>query len=106
MVALLLENGANIEARDGAKGRTSLALAAEESNEAMALLLLKKGADVKSVGKDGRKPLARAAENGHESVVRLLLEKGASVEFSGKSKVDTTTTGYRSGTRTDSEAAA
>lgn len=42
-------------------------------------LLLEKGADFETRGKDGRTPLSYAAEKGHEAVVKLLLEQGADV---------------------------
>ncbi|CAK7207629.1 hypothetical protein SEUCBS139899_010440 [Sporothrix eucalyptigena] len=61
-------------------GRTPLARAAEEGYEAVARLLLEKGANVESKDSNGRTPLARAAWQGHEAVVRLLLERGANVE--------------------------
>ncbi|KAL5351267.1 hypothetical protein ACLOAV_003119 [Pseudogymnoascus australis] len=82
-VQILLERKSNVdvEAKDGKYGRTPLCWAAREGHEAVAKLLLEKGADVEAKdGKYGRTPLCRAAREGHEAVAKLLLEKGADVE--------------------------
>ncbi|SPO03229.1 uncharacterized protein DNG_05911 [Cephalotrichum gorgonifer] len=72
------ENGAgNIDAMD-AYGRTPLAWAAAEGQEAAVERLLATG-KVNLDSKDGlfgSTPLLRAADNGHEAVVRLLLATG------------------------------
>ncbi|OKO97966.1 Ankyrin repeat domain-containing protein 50 [Penicillium subrubescens] len=78
VVKLLLENGADIEARDSDYGQTPLLWATESGHEAVVKLLLEKGADFKAKdSKYGRTPLLWAAERGDEAVVKLLLEKGA-----------------------------
>ncbi|KAH7115564.1 hypothetical protein EDB81DRAFT_287006 [Dactylonectria macrodidyma] len=86
VVKILLERGANIEAKDSAHGRTPLSWAAERGHEASVKLLLKKGADVECKDKRGQTPLSLAAENGDEASVsvKLLLEKGADVECKDK----------------------
>ena len=50
----------------------------EIGNQAIAKLLLEKGADpdFKNSEYHGRTPLSRAAKMGNEAVVKLLLEKG------------------------------
>ncbi|KAL5331136.1 hypothetical protein ACEPPN_000665 [Leptodophora sp. 'Broadleaf-Isolate-01'] len=80
VVRLLLEQGAELEAKDSF-GRTPLSRAAENGHEAVVRLLLEQGAELEA--KDSRfklTPLSRAAGNGHEAVVRLLLEQGAELE--------------------------
>ncbi|OWT42470.1 NACHT and ankyrin domain protein [Pochonia chlamydosporia 170] len=67
VVKLLLDRGADIEAKDGVYNRTPLLWAAEKGHEAVAKLLLDRGANIKA--KDGvydRTPLSWAAANGHE----------------------------------------
>ncbi|KAL8402568.1 hypothetical protein RB596_009081 [Gaeumannomyces avenae] len=76
---LLIENGADIEAKDGG-GRTPLHWAAEKGHEGVARLLVEAGADKKAKDGLGRTPLHFAAANGHEGVARLLVEAGADKE--------------------------
>ncbi|KAK7428976.1 hypothetical protein QQZ08_004488 [Neonectria magnoliae] len=80
VVKLLLEKGAEIEAKDSEHGRTPLSWAARNGHEAIVKLLLEKGANFKSKDEDGTTPLSLAAGDGHEAIVKLLLEKGADVE--------------------------
>ncbi|CAK7219974.1 hypothetical protein SBRCBS47491_004032 [Sporothrix bragantina] len=79
VVRLLLENGADVEAK-GRLGWTPLSLAAGLGLEALAQLLLENGADVETKDNNGQTPLSLAAELGLEAVARLLLEKGADVK--------------------------
>ncbi|KAH7117287.1 hypothetical protein B0J13DRAFT_514240, partial [Dactylonectria estremocensis] len=82
VVKLLLEKGAEIDAKDSEyDSRTPLSWAAANGREAIIKLLLEKGADVESKDQWGRTPLLRAAGNGHEAIVKLLLETGADIEF-------------------------
>ena len=78
-VWLLLQNGADVNARDSYR-RTALHWAAEYGYKAVALLLLENGVDIEAKGIVGWTALHCAASNGHEAVVRLLLEKGADIE--------------------------
>ncbi|KAH8800287.1 Pfs, NB-ARC and ankyrin domain protein [Xylogone sp. PMI_703] len=80
LVRLLLEKGADIEARDNYTRQTPLLLAAIKGHEAVVRLLLEKGAGVEAQDHLQRTPLLLAANEGHEVVVRLLLEKGDDVE--------------------------
>jgi len=77
MVKLLLDNGANINAKDS-KGNTALRNASG-GNERIEIvkLLLERGADINATNNDGRTALLEAIELGNKSVVRLLLGKGA-----------------------------
>ncbi|KAJ0136327.1 hypothetical protein HZ326_20675 [Fusarium oxysporum f. sp. albedinis] len=80
IVKLLLEKGAEIEAKDSEYGRTPLSWAAGNGHKATVKLLLENGAGVESKDEIGQTPLSWAAGNGHEAVVKLLLENGAGVE--------------------------
>jgi ankyrin repeat protein len=68
---LLLEKGANVEAKNNYK-KTALIGTAEREHEAVVRLLLKKEADVEAKSGYGRTALNWAAQGGHEAVVRLL----------------------------------
>ena len=71
IIRLLLDKGANIEAKDE-WSRTPLSWAAAKGREAIIQLLLDKGANIEAKDKWGRTPLWWAAANGHEAIVRLL----------------------------------
>ncbi|CAG7566001.1 unnamed protein product [Fusarium equiseti] len=81
IVKLLLEEGAEIEAKDSLDSMTSLSWAAREGQEAVVKLLLEKGANVNTKSRCGETPVYLSAEGGHEAVVRLLLEKGADIHM-------------------------
>jgi len=78
-VRLLIDQGANMEAKDN-DGQTPLSWAAEKGHEVVVRLLVDKGASVETKDNSGRTPLLWAAEKGHEVVVRLLVNKGADLE--------------------------
>ena len=76
VVRVLLDNGANREARDR-DGETPLAYAARFGSHRICSLLIEKGANVDTRDEDGTTPLMLAAREGHVDVVRLLLDHGA-----------------------------
>ncbi|KAK6719619.1 hypothetical protein SNK05_002750 [Fusarium graminearum] len=79
VVMLLLDKGANIEAKDRF-GWTSLHCAAGSGDQEVVTLLLDKGANIKAQDNYGQTPLHRAARSRDQEVVTLLLDKGANIE--------------------------
>ncbi|KAF3310264.1 hypothetical protein TWF173_009951 [Orbilia oligospora] len=82
VVKLLLENGANIEAK-GYSNHTPLHLAVIHKHEAIVGLLVKSGADIEARDIFDHTPLALAAIHGNKSIASLLIEKGADIEAKG-----------------------
>jgi ankyrin repeat protein len=85
-VKLLLDQGADVNARDG-YGNTALLKAADrdvldDAAKGMLDLLLAKGADVNAKDRDGNTALMRAADAGklQLDVIRFLADKGADVD--------------------------
>ena len=79
MVCLLVEKGADIEARSPSNG-TPLICAAEGNYEAIVEFLLKSGANVNAEDQFGWKPLHRVMVNpGGEGVAQILLTHGADI---------------------------
>ncbi|MCJ1347463.1 hypothetical protein MMC31_005688 [Peltigera leucophlebia] len=76
VVPLLLEKGANVNAKTG-DGKTALQIAAKNGHTTIARLLLDRGADVDSEDSRGRTPLYWAAVENHITVMRLLLARNA-----------------------------
>jgi ankyrin repeat protein len=83
-VKLLLEKGADVNAREGVRGvavraRTPLMLATRRGLLDVVNLLLTKGADVNARDEDGRTALMWAADSESDSseTVKILLIKGA-----------------------------
>lgn len=79
VVKLLVEKGADIEAKDR-DGQTPLSWAAVAGHRTVVELLVEKGADIKVKNNFGQTPFSRAAENGQEAIVELLIKKGAGIE--------------------------
>ncbi|KKO96409.1 ankyrin repeat domain-containing protein, partial [Trichoderma harzianum] len=72
VVKLLVEKGADIDAKDGG-GRTPLLWATYNGHKAIVELLVEKGADIEAKDNYGRTPLSWAAYNGHKAIVELLV---------------------------------
>ncbi|RYP39319.1 hypothetical protein DL768_010725 [Monosporascus sp. mg162] len=79
IVQLLLDKGAEIDAKDN-DGRTPLWWAARNGHKEIVLLLLEKGAEIDAKGNISRTPLSWAAGKGHKEIVQLLLDKGAEID--------------------------
>jgi ankyrin repeat protein len=77
-IELLLEHGANLNARPIAK-ESMLNVAVSGSQTSIVKILLEKGAYVEERNKDGDTPLGRAVSKGETKIVKLLIEHGASV---------------------------
>ncbi|KAH7113154.1 hypothetical protein B0J13DRAFT_515595 [Dactylonectria estremocensis] len=85
VVKLLLEKGADVQAKDRYYGGTPLWWAAQNGHEAAVVkLLLENGADVEAKDRFGQTSLSWAAAKGRKAVVKLLLEKGADVQAKDK----------------------
>jgi ankyrin repeat protein len=80
IIKLLLQTETTVDDMD-AMGRTPLSRASENGHEAVAELLISKGADV-NADNDGKTPLLHAVQEGHEEVAKLLINKGADVNAS------------------------
>jgi ankyrin repeat protein len=79
-VRLLVEKGANVNARSSDAGRTPLLVAASYPRSVDVLrLLLQNGADLKAKDKNGVHALGRAVEFSDLESVRFLVESGANV---------------------------
>lgn len=85
LTQLLLDYGANIDLKSGAKGypwSTALQVASETGDEAMVQCLLQRGANINLGGDDtGHSPLAQATIHSRTAVAMLLLKKGANVNL-------------------------
>jgi len=80
IASLLIERGADVNAKEWEFGGTALHIAAGWGHEAMAKLLLANGAHINTMdyyGKNGRTPLDEARRNGKVTMVELLLKYGA-----------------------------
>ena len=92
VVQLLLEKGADVEARTTTR-ETALYEAALKGHKAVVQILLEKEANIV------------AASTGHEEIVRLLLEKGADVEAMASGYLRRTARGGRGWARGSGAAA-
>jgi ankyrin repeat protein len=79
MVSMLLEAGADINARDD-EDYTALGLAAEDGNEVLVRLLLDAGANINTPRHRYPSALTLAARQGKEAVVQMLMDAGADVD--------------------------
>ena len=76
IVTVLVENAADVNAKD-TSGRTTLIVAAENGQKEIVDLLVAKGADVNSRDNRGTTPLTAATRGRHSEVAQLLREHGA-----------------------------
>ena len=72
--ALLIENGAEVNAKNKIN-LTPLHAAALSGDRGTVALLVDKGADVKARSKDGLTPLQMAEQKNHTDVIELLKKK-------------------------------
>jgi ankyrin repeat protein len=75
-VAILLANGAGINARETESGVTPLYAAASLGRDDVVALLLDKGADPNLCNRDGSSPLHAALANGNQTVAAKLRARG------------------------------
>ncbi|KAK0643053.1 hypothetical protein B0T16DRAFT_176251 [Cercophora newfieldiana] len=82
---LLVENGANIEAREPYAGQTPLSVAALYGYEDVVRMLVENGANIEARQTlTDRTPLGVAVSEGRYGVAKLLLEKGAKINARDK----------------------
>ena len=74
IVSLLLDNGANVNAKD-AHGQTALIWASCEGYIDIVSILLDNGADVNTKDNNNQTPLIMASKQGHTKVVEILLKR-------------------------------
>ena len=77
----LLDQGADIEARD-ASGRSALHWACRRGHGEIVALLLDRGGDIEAVNNAGWTPVMSASLNGRLEVVQLLHARGADIHHS------------------------
>ena len=79
VATLLIEQGADIEAKDNG-GRTALHIVAERNSLDVATLLIEQGADIEAKDYIGRTALHIVAESNSLDVTSLLIDRGADIE--------------------------
>lgn len=77
-IELLLEKGAQVNARD-ISGRTALMRAARHGQEEVCKLLIAQGANINAKADDGDTALMSATEDNHKEICELLIAHGADV---------------------------
>ncbi|KAG4441669.1 hypothetical protein IFR05_002876 [Cadophora sp. M221] len=82
IVQLLLDKGADVNAKGGYFGN-ALQAAATSGNERIVLLLLDKGADANAQGGKYGNALQAAASSGAENIAKFLLDRGANANAQG-----------------------
>ena len=93
VVATLLDQGADIDARDISNSwspheygpaQTALYAASRSGHDGVVQLLLDRGADINAEGGEYGHPLAAALSGDHLDTANLLIERGADVNISWK----------------------
>ena len=79
MVALLLDKGANLEAKTR-DGLTPLHCAARSGHENVVDMMVQRGAPISSKTKNGLAPLHMASQGDHVDAARILLHHKAPVD--------------------------
>lgn len=77
LVKLLLDRGADVNAREKETEATALILAAQQGHTQVVDLLLQKGADLNAKDKADRTALSEATRYNREDVIKLLKDRGA-----------------------------
>ncbi|MEW6530540.1 MAG: ankyrin repeat domain-containing protein [Thermodesulfobacteriota bacterium] len=77
VVRLLIDRGADVNAREKETETTALIAAAQQGHAEVVAVLLDRGADVHAKDKAGKTALSEAKHYNHEHVAKLLQERGA-----------------------------
>lgn len=83
LVKLLLDNGAEVNARDEDR-ETPLGVAADDGDLYILKLLISRGANINTKNSCGDTPLTEAAEEGHLDIVKLLISSEANINSRDK----------------------
>ena len=83
IVQILVEKGANVNAREGRYGN-ALQVASSQGHKEAVQMLLERGANVNARGRGYGNALQVASSQGHKEVVQLLLEGGGDVNMQGR----------------------
>jgi hypothetical protein len=93
MVTMLLERGAETDAKDN-MGSTALHTAVKESSPKVVALLLNKGAQVNILDNEGNSPIDLVTKNANLELANLMLGEGTNVSNILKFKKNTRTSEY------------
>lgn len=77
---VLLDNGADVNAKNG-EGNTPLFAAVHQQNAEVAAMLIRKGADVNAKNNYGYAPIRAASRNGNAEILKILIDGGADVNL-------------------------
>ena len=80
---MLIENGANIQAKDN-DSRTPLIWASGEGNTHTAKMLIENGANIQAKDKDGHTPFSWAIVEGKTDTAKMLIDMKANIEAKDK----------------------